>query len=70
MESGLKEAYRQIRTQRYAEGILSDGCAGVISFGICFCKKSCIVGLMPEPDAVPGFEEGKIAGSVFEQSET
>lgn len=45
MEDGLAEAYEQIRTRRYEEGILDDGYAGVISFGVCFCKKSCIVGL-------------------------
>ncbi len=31
-----------IRDQKYEEGVLEDGYAGVISFGICFCKKSCI----------------------------
>ena len=44
MQDGLKEAYDQIRDKKYEEGILDDGYAGVISFGICFCKKSCIVG--------------------------
>ena len=45
MQDGLNDAYRQIREKRYEEGILDDGYAGVISFGVCFCKKSCIVGL-------------------------
>ena len=44
MEDGLEEAYRQIRDKRYEEGVLDDGYMGVKSFGICFCKKSCIVG--------------------------
>ena len=44
MEDGLTEAYEQIRTKRYEEGILNDGYMGVSSYGICFCKKSCIVG--------------------------
>ena len=44
MEDGLIEAYRQIRDQKYEDGILEDGYAGVQSYGICFCKKSCIVG--------------------------
>ena len=44
MQDGLKEAYDQIRDKKYEEGILDDGYAGVISYGICFCKKSCIVG--------------------------
>ena len=44
MEDGLQEAYDQIRDKRYEEGILDDGYMGVKSYGICFCKKSCIVG--------------------------
>lgn len=45
MEDGLREAFAQIEMQRYEEGVLDDGYAGVASYGICFCKKSCIVGL-------------------------
>ena len=45
MQDGLTEAFRQIRTKRYEEGILDEGYAGAVSYGICFCKKSCIVGL-------------------------
>ena len=44
MEAGLREAYDQIKTKRYEDGILEDGYMGVKSYGICFCKKSCIVG--------------------------
>ncbi len=44
MEDGLKEAYDQILTKRYEEGVLEDGYLGVRSYGICFCRKSCIVG--------------------------
>jgi len=44
MEDGLYEAYSQIRTKKYEEGVLDDGYMGVKSYGICFCKKSCIVG--------------------------
>ena len=44
MEDGLSEAYDQIRTKKYEEGVLDDGYMGVKSYGICFCKKSCIVG--------------------------
>ena len=47
MEDGLEEAYRQIRDRKYEEGILDDGYAGVQSYGICFCRKSCIVGKYP-----------------------
>ena len=44
MEAGLQKAYDQIRDQKYEEGILEDGYIGSKSYGICFCKKSCIVG--------------------------
>ena len=44
MEAGLEEAYDQIRTKKYEEGILEEGYMGVRSYGICFCRKSCIVG--------------------------
>lgn len=44
MEDGLNEAYDQIRTKKYEEGVLDDGYPGVKSYGICFCKKSCVVG--------------------------
>ncbi|MBQ9200678.1 MAG: PD-(D/E)XK nuclease domain-containing protein, partial [Lachnospiraceae bacterium] len=45
MQDGLKEAYKQIEEKRYEDGILEDGYMGVKSYGICFCKKSCIVGV-------------------------
>ena len=44
MDDGLEEAYKQIRDQKYEEGILDDGYIGSVSYGVCFCKKSCIVG--------------------------
>ena len=44
MKDGLEEAIRQIHEKRYREGILSDGYTGVVAFGVCFCKESCIVG--------------------------
>ena len=44
MEAGLREAYDQIRDKKYEEGVLEDGYMGAKSYGICFCKKSCIVG--------------------------
>ena len=44
MENGLDEAYEQIRNKKYEDGVLEDGYMGVKSYGICFCKKSCIVG--------------------------
>lgn len=45
MDDGIQEAFGQIREKKYEEGILDDGYAGVISYGVCFCKKSCAVGL-------------------------
>jgi len=45
MQDGLQEAFDQIKDKKYEEGVLDEGYAGVVSFGICFCKKSCIVGL-------------------------
>lgn len=48
MQAGLDEAYDQIRTKKYEEGVLDDGYLGVKSYGICFCKKSCIVGKLPK----------------------
>lgn len=42
MDDGLQEAFAQIRDKKYEEGILDEGYAGVISYGLCFCKKSCI----------------------------
>jgi len=45
MQDGLNEAFTQIRDKRYEDGILEDGYAGVVSLGICFCRKSCIVGI-------------------------
>ena len=47
MEGGLQEAYDQITEKKYEEGVLDDGYLGVKSYGICFCKKSCIVGAFP-----------------------
>ena len=48
MQAGLEEAFTRIRTKRYEDGILDEGYAGAVSYGICFCKKSCIVGLYHE----------------------
>ena len=47
MQDGLEEAFEQIRDRRYEDGILEEGYVGAVSFGVCFCKKSCIVGLCP-----------------------
>ena len=42
MRGGIEEAFEQIRNRRYEEGILDDGYNGVVSFGVCFCKKAAI----------------------------
>ncbi len=47
MQGGLREAFGQIRDRRYEEGVLNDGFFGVISYGVCFCKKACVVGRYP-----------------------
>ena len=44
MQDGLKEAFDQIRDRRYEEGVLNDGFFSVKAYGICFCKKSCVIG--------------------------
>jgi len=43
MQSGIDEAFRQIGDLKYETGILEDGYMGCIAYGICFCKKSCII---------------------------
>lgn len=47
MQDGLAEAFRQIRDQNYAEGILDEGYIGSVAYGVCFCKKSCVIGRYP-----------------------
>ena len=44
MQGGLDEAFAQIEDRKYEDGILDEGYIGSVSFGICFCKKTCIVG--------------------------
>ena len=46
MDDGIKEAFDHIKDKRYEEGILDDGYAGVVSFGVCCCRKSCFIELM------------------------
>lgn len=43
MRDGIEEALRQIREKGYVEGILNDGYIGCRAYGICFCRKTCIV---------------------------
>ena len=42
MDGGLDEAIKQIITQKYEDGILEEGYVAVVSFGVCFCRKSCV----------------------------
>ena len=44
MQGGLREAFDQIRDRRYEEGVLNDGFFRVKAYGICCCKKSCVIG--------------------------
>ena len=46
MSAGLQQACDQIKDKKYEEGVLQDGYNGVVSFGICFCKKDCVVGVL------------------------
>ena len=43
MQDGIEEAFDQIRKKKYEEGILNDGYIGSVSYGVCFCKKTCII---------------------------
>ena len=43
MQDGIEEDFRQIKDKQYQEGILDEGYAGVVSYGVCFCKKACVV---------------------------
>ena len=43
MDAGCDQALKQIEEQQYENGILEEGYGSVISYGICFCKKSCRV---------------------------
>ena len=41
MEKGCREALRQIEERRYADGLMEEGYAKVVKYGVCFCRKSC-----------------------------
>lgn len=41
MENGCREALRQIEERRYADGLMEEGYAKVVKYGVCFCRKSC-----------------------------
>ena len=41
MEKGCREALRQIEERRYVDGLMEEGYAKVVKYGVCFCRKSC-----------------------------
>lgn len=43
MEGLCGEALKQIEKQQYEKAFLAEGCSSVKKYGICFCKKGCIV---------------------------
>ena len=43
MEKGCEEALEQIEHQDYAAAPLDEGYENILKYGICFCKKSCMV---------------------------
>lgn len=43
METGCREALAQIEERGYAAGLEAEGCSDVLKYGICFCRKSCMV---------------------------
>lgn len=45
MERGCMDALEQIDKRDYAAGVLDEGYENILEYGICFCKKSCVVKL-------------------------
>ena len=43
MEKLCQEALRQIDERHYDEGLIDEGYLKILKYGICFCKKSCMV---------------------------
>ena len=43
MADGLKEAIKQINDMKYEEEILEEGYVGVKAYGVCFCRKNCLM---------------------------
>ena len=43
MEAKCREALEQIETNRYEDGLRSDGCDPILKYGVCFFKKGCMV---------------------------
>ncbi|RKI52931.1 hypothetical protein D7V86_25580, partial [bacterium D16-51] len=45
MENLCLEALRQIEEKKYADALIEEGYPIILKYGICFCKKSCMVKL-------------------------
>lgn len=43
METGSRAALAQINEMKYADALLDEGYRHILKYGICFCKKSCMV---------------------------
>ena len=43
MKTGCKEAVRQIETMKYREELMEEGYEDILSYGICFFQKECVV---------------------------
>lgn len=43
MEKKCEDALQQIENKTYAAGPLDEGYKTILKYGICFCKKSCMV---------------------------
>ena len=43
MEGMCREALRQIEERRYDEVLVEEGYPFILRYGVCFCKKSCMV---------------------------
>lgn len=43
MEQMCDQALQQIEDRRYAQGLLNEGYQRILKYGICFCKKHCMV---------------------------
>ena len=43
------------------QSILDDGYIGAVSYGLCFCRKACIVGCVDQSQNHPLIEEGRPA---------
>ena len=43
MEAGCEKALAQIEDNHYEEELLNEGYQKILKYGICFCKKSCMI---------------------------